>query len=208
MGEIVTEDTPEKCLLESRKVESKIEQRKLLGIKAAISYDAVQTNGFRGRGKFQSKSKGHGRSSSSIRNCKYCGKSHNKGNCPAFGKKCSKCGKDNHFKAVCKSGSSEYKRDNSRHRPKAKGSRKKFHEINEDEREVMNDLSDQVQALFYNEIHVNAVNARMHTTLKCVTPDGWSSDQVFKIDTGARWEFDAHQDVHNFFSKSELGYIK
>ena len=89
LGEIVTEDTPEKCLLELRKVESKIEQRKLLGIKAAISYDAVQTNSFRGRGKlrkFRSKSKGHGRSSSSICNCKYCGKSHNKGNCPAFGK--------------------------------------------------------------------------------------------------------------------------
>ena len=24
----------------------------------------------------------------------------------------------------------------------------------------------------------------MHTTLKCETPDGWSSDQIFKIDTG------------------------
>ena len=34
-------------------------------------------------------------------------------------------------------------------------------------------------------VHVNAMNARMHTTLKCVTPDGRSSDQVFKIDTGA-----------------------
>ena len=120
-----------------------------------------------------------------ICNCKYCGKSHNKGNCPAFGKKCGKCGKDNHFKAVCKSGSSEYKRDNSRHRPKTKGSKKKFHEINEDEGEVMNDLSDQVQALFYNDVHFNAVNSRMHTTLKCITPDGWSSDQTFKIDTGA-----------------------
>ena len=49
----------------------------------------------------------------------------------------------------------------------------------------MDDLSNQVQALFYNEVHFNAVNARMHTTLKCVTPDGRSSDQVFKIDTGA-----------------------
>ena len=54
LGEIVAEDTPEKCLLESYKVESKIEQRKLLGIKAAISYDSVQT--IRGRGKFRSKS--------------------------------------------------------------------------------------------------------------------------------------------------------
>ena len=39
LGEIVAKDTPEKCLLESHKVESKIEQRKLLWIKAAISYD-------------------------------------------------------------------------------------------------------------------------------------------------------------------------
>ena len=63
--------------------------------------------------------------------------------------------------------------------------KKKFHEVNEEEGGVMDDLSNQVQALFYNEVHFNAVNARMHTTLKCVTPDGRSSDQVFKIDTGA-----------------------
>ena len=54
LGEIVVEDTPEKCLLESHKVESKIEQRKLPGIKAAISYDSVQTNNNRSRGKFRS----------------------------------------------------------------------------------------------------------------------------------------------------------
>ena len=92
LGEIVAEDTPEKCLLESRKVESKIEQRKLLGIKAAISYDAIQTNGFRGRDKYRNKSKGHGRSCSSIRNCKYCGKTHNRGNCPAYGKNVASAG--------------------------------------------------------------------------------------------------------------------
>ena len=141
-------------------MESKIEQRKLLGIKAAISYDSVQTN--RGRVKFRSKSRGRGRSSSSIWNCKYCGNSHNKGNCPAFGKKCGKCGKDTHFKAVCKS---TEKRDTNKHRPKGKG-KKRFHEVNEDE-VVMDDLTEQVQSLFYNDVHFNAVNARMHTTLKC-----------------------------------------
>ena len=182
LGEIVTEDTPEKCLLESQKVESKTEQRKLLGIKAAILYDSVQTNNNnRGRGKFRRKSKGRCRSSSNIHNCKYCGKSHNKGNCPAFSKKCGKCGKENHFNAVCKSSSD--RRDSSKHRPKAKG-KKKFHEINEEEG-VMDGLTKHVQSLFYNEVHFNTVNARMHTTLKCETPDGWSSDQVFKIDTGA-----------------------
>ena len=51
LGEITAEDTSEKCLLESRKIESKIEQRKLLGIKAAISYDSKHTNN-RSRGKF------------------------------------------------------------------------------------------------------------------------------------------------------------
>ena len=34
-------------------------------------------------------------------------------------------------------------------------------------------------------MHFNSTNARIHTTLKCETPDGWSSDQVFKIDTEA-----------------------
>ena len=163
------------------KVESKIEQRKLLGIKATIPYNSIQTN--RSRGKFRSKSQGRGRSASSIRNCKYCGKSHNKGNCPAFGKKCQKYGKVNHFKAVGKSGS-DSKRDHSRQRPK-KGKGKRFHEINEQSDGVMDDLAKQVQSLFHNDVHFNSINARMQTTLKCETPDGWSSDQIFKIYTGA-----------------------
>ena len=180
LGEILAEDSSEKCLLESRKIESKIEQRKLLGIKAAISYDSIQTN--RSRGKFRSKSQSRGRSTSGIRNCKYCGKCHDRGNCPAYGKKCQKCGKENHFKAVCKSGGSD-KRDHSRQRPK-KGKSKKFHEINESGEGVMDDLTEQVQSLFYNDVHFNLVNSRMHTTLNCKTPDGWSNDQTFKVDTG------------------------
>ena len=67
--------------------------------------------------------------------------------------------------------------------PKQKEKRN-FIKINEEEG-VMDDLTEQVQSLFYNDVNFNAVNARMHTTLKCETPDGQSSDQVFKIDTGA-----------------------
>ena len=37
LGEIVTKDTAEKCLLESCKIESKIEKRKLLGIKTSMT---------------------------------------------------------------------------------------------------------------------------------------------------------------------------
>ena len=54
LGEIVSEDTAEKCLLELRKVESKIEQRKLLGIKTSMTYNAIH----RGRNKLRSKSQG------------------------------------------------------------------------------------------------------------------------------------------------------
>ena len=86
LGEIVAEDTPEKCLFESHRVESKIEQHKLLGIKTSMTYDAIRSH--RGRSKFRSKSqgRGRGRSNSTICNCKYWGKTHNKGNCPAYGK--------------------------------------------------------------------------------------------------------------------------
>ena len=35
--------------------------------------------------------------------CGKCGKSHEKGNCPMYGKTCDKCKGTNHFKAVCHS---------------------------------------------------------------------------------------------------------
>ena len=54
LGEIVTEDSEMKCLLESCKVGSKIEQRKLLGIKTFMTYDAI----YRGRNKSRGKSYG------------------------------------------------------------------------------------------------------------------------------------------------------
>lgn len=35
------------------------------------------------------------------RACRYCGGQHDKGRCPAFGKKCNNCGRANHFTTVC-----------------------------------------------------------------------------------------------------------
>ena len=204
LGEIVAEDTSEKCLLESRKIESKIEQRKLLGIKAAISYDSIQTN--RGRDKFRSQSKGRARSSSNICNCKYCGKLHSRGNCPAYGKKCQKCGKENHFKSVCKSGKANASRDHSKTRGK-KG-KKKFHEVNESNEGSMDDLAEQVQSLFYHDVHFNTINSRMHTTLKCTTPDGQSSDQTFKVDTGADGNLIPISMFSKIFPRVSLGTLE
>lgn len=38
-----------------------------------------------------------------VRHCKYCGRDHQKGKCPAYGEKCRKCGKINHFSTKCMS---------------------------------------------------------------------------------------------------------
>ena len=47
--------------------------------------------------------------------------------------------------------------------------------MTEQKDEVMDDLTDQVKSLFYNDVHINAVNMRMHTSIKCETPDGRTS---------------------------------
>ena len=41
-----------------------------------------------------------------------------------------------------------------------------------------------MQSLFYHDIHLNSVNTRMHTSIDCKTPDGRTSSQTFKVDTG------------------------
>lgn len=41
-------------------------------------------------------------------------------------------------------------------RVRAKG--KKIHEVTEDQNNAMDDLADQVQSLFYYDVHFNAVN--------------------------------------------------
>ena len=62
---------------------------------------------------------------------------------------------------------------------------KRFHKVNEQKDEDINDLADQVQSLFYNDIHFNSMNTRMHTSIECMTPNGRTSTQTFKIGTGA-----------------------
>ena len=48
----------------------------------------------------------------------------------------------------------------------------------------MDNLVDQVQSLFYHDVHFNSINTRVHMVIECKTPDGISS-QTFKVDTGA-----------------------
>ena len=96
LGEISETDNSVKALYEARKIESKLAQRKMLGIvtPAALSVEAIH-RGFRNKSK--SKSKGF-KTQTDYTDCKFCGKSHDKGHCPAYGKVCNNCGRKNHLR--------------------------------------------------------------------------------------------------------------
>ena len=95
--------------------------------------------------------------------CAYCGHSHKRGkrNCPAYGKTCDKCSGKNHFKTMCKgrstdSGSKSESRCDSRRSHGANRKNKCSHrcnvhdiDIEEECHDDMEDLTDQVQSLFY-----------------------------------------------------------
>ena len=90
LGEISEMDNSVRALYEARKVEPKLAQRKMLGIvtPAALSVEAIHRS-------FKTKSDTH-TTHTDYTDCKFCGKVHNKGKCPAFGKVCKKCGHKNH----------------------------------------------------------------------------------------------------------------
>ena len=101
-----------------------------------------------------------------INDCDYCGCSHDKGNCPAYGKICNRDSNKNHFAKKCKQTDKDSKSCN---RPRSKGdhdqkckscgkSKKEFNsiEIYSDDCDSCNavnqmeDLTEQVQSLFYH----------------------------------------------------------
>ena len=158
LGEISETDNSVKALYEARKIESKLAQRKMLGIvtPAALSVEAIHRN-------FKSKSKSHSRDThTDYTDCKFCGKSHDKGKCPAYGKVCNNCGRKNHFESKCRSS-----RGSNSDRPRgSKSSRKcgkcghkkvdcveysqeEWEESGSDSRDIK-DLTKQVQSLFYH----------------------------------------------------------
>lgn len=62
-------------------------------------------------------------------NCRYCGRSHQAGKCPAFGKTCTKCQKKDHFASVCRSANQR------------RSSRPRVNMIQEEELEEENDAN-------------------------------------------------------------------
>ena len=78
LGEILETDNSVRPLYEARKIESKLAQRKLLGTvtPSALGVDAIK----------------RGKNSHFFSDCKFCGKSHDKSECPAYGKMCNDSG--------------------------------------------------------------------------------------------------------------------
>ena len=139
LGEICETDNSVKSLYEARKIESKLEQKTPRHNNPDRLVDVHVVK--KGKSNYYS-------------NCKFCGKSHDKGKCPAYGKTCNKCGGKNHFEAKC---TQKGKRVRFKNPDKCKccgGWRTKshnFHEVEcecEDQPNSMEDLTDQVQSLF------------------------------------------------------------
>ena len=102
LGEISETDNSVKALYEARRIESKLALRKMLGIvtPAALSVEAIHRSF-----KNKSKSRSQSNTQTDYTDCKFCGKSHDKGKCPAYGKVCNNCGRKNHFESKCQSSS-------------------------------------------------------------------------------------------------------
>ena len=164
LGEISESDNSVKALYEARKIESKLAQRKMLGIvtPSTLSVEAVKKG-------FKTHSYSHSNTHTDFSNCKYCGKAHNKGECPAYGKVCNRCGRKNHFESKCISSLGSKSNSERSGKTKGKFSRKcdkcgHSKKVNcieydhdsdslDDSEEIhssrIQDLSEQVQSLFY-----------------------------------------------------------
>ena len=109
LGEIKETDNSVRALYEARKIESKLAQRKMLGITIPdlVSVDELRNKSTNFKGKPQ------------YTDFKYCGHSHSKGEYPAFGKTCHHCGGKNHFESKCrfKRGSSKPESKHDSRRP-------------------------------------------------------------------------------------------
>lgn len=91
-----------------------------------------------------------------IKNCKYCGKTHQIRQCPAFGKKCNSCGKLNHFSNMCNNA-----------------------------KKTINQLS-QDDADSHNLMYINSSNASVHSiSVKTETLKIQGNLVQMQVDTGA-----------------------
>ena len=101
---------------------------------------------------------------------KSCGYIHLSRWCPVYGKMCAVCGKSNHFKEVCKSGSS-----------------KMLHSI--DSQEEQHQDEDNICKVNINSININSITLNSKCSVITANINAWSSQDKlgvpYKVDSGS-----------------------
>ena len=172
------------CLQETCKIESRIAQCKLLGLKS-VQYNSI---GERGRPKkkkkfkdFKPRSQSRSQSTGWIKDCKYFVSNHACRQGPVYGKVCKIYGNRNQFAKKCHS------KGNSTGVSKHKSF--KYREVNVDQESSDNcqidDITSKVKSMYYHDVHFNSVNTRMHINVNMRSCNGNTMKTHFRVDTGA-----------------------
>ena len=117
-----------------------------------------------------------------IRKCKFCGRQHRRGNCPAYGVECQKCHKSNHFASFCIS-----------RRPKP------AHTVESD------DDYDEIKTVELNPVdEINAVAARKFPKRLFATVNVGKTPVRFQLDSGASCNVISAKTLENYLGEVEL----
>lgn len=123
-----------------------------------------------------------------IKNCKYCGNSHQRGKCPAYGTKCDKCDKYNHYASVCRSDPKKY--NASRNQPRVTASSRAKHGKKHDKihsletRDEGNEQYESDESIY--TFSTPKDQKKFMANIRVKTPEAQNAhDIIFQIDTGA-----------------------
>ncbi|XP_005100473.1 uncharacterized protein LOC101864152 [Aplysia californica] len=90
---------------QTERVKAQIKEQRLPNVDAVQSFGSrtLKHGSVHGGPRRGSALRGRGGSSDQqdVRNCQYCGGSHGRQQCPAYGKTCRECSKKNHFAKMC-----------------------------------------------------------------------------------------------------------
>ena len=120
-------------------------------------------------------------------NCKFCGRGHNHGNCPAYGKLRNDCGASNHFAQCCPKNSRRFNSQQARNRPVREINRQP--DITEDEWEnfvgaiTVEGLEEEKDV---NEMTLHSNNAEDEELEWSVILESNGTNVNYKLDTGSQ----------------------
>ena len=122
-------------------------------------------------------------SSAQISKCRFCGKSHPKGRCPAYGKTCGSCGFRNHFAAVCQHGRRNSNVSDNNKNNFSNSSNSKNSQWKRNKRPVNLNTIDDEGDCDIDSLFIGSLNSKNDKWQETLTVGGLPC--TFKLDTGA-----------------------